>query len=49
MAYYLAHVTAPSGNKWYELVKATTPNEAREKVWNHFGDEYNVEISEAIE
>lgn len=49
MEYYLAHVTAPNGNKWYELVKATSPEGAREKVWSHLGEDYNVEISEPIE
>ena len=49
MEYYLAHVQAPSGNKWYELVKAENVYQAEEKVKARFGYDYNVEISEAIE
>ena len=49
MEYYLAEVTAPSGRKWYELVKDVHPDKARRKVLDYFGEDYNVEISAPIE
>jgi len=49
MEYFLAEVKAPSGSKWYELVKANSVQEAEEKVKARFGYDYNVDIQEAIE
>ena len=46
---HLAHITASSGNSWYQLVKAETRDKAMEKLKNYFGYGYEFEICVCIE